>query len=329
MPLGNKKRTRRLPPHFTVNREMGEILATDLNAEDRRVIRFSRDQVRFILDFDALLRSGWFDPRRDPVPAGYETFGYLWDLDFLNAYGLAPLPNPANGTGRPAPNGEQIPSNLVLAREVEANHFDPQFVQGLVAAAAQTFVRQQRVRDRAVKKRQDKRARISAVATHHAWTQCLPRSREGSVIHSPAVSDTLDAHSVFTLEDGLFDHFPTFPQPATSQTGLSVPGSSTTAPTVQEMLAAQSPQTAAATLTGSQPAALTSTLLPDTSAPIHQSVSPPVSELTPQSASADAPVTSVNLLHSSDPVGTPRDAQPVQTGTPEAVTTPAAKQTTL
>ncbi|CDO71993.1 hypothetical protein BN946_scf184943.g28 [Trametes cinnabarina] len=302
------------PTSGTNHKSTGEVLATDLNTEDRRVIRFSRDQVRFILDFDALLRSGRFDPRRDPVPAGYETFGYLWDLDFLSAYGLAPLPNPANGTGRPAPNGEQIPSNLVLAREAETNHFDPQFVQGLVAAAAQTFVRQQRVRDRAVKERQDKRR--------------LSRSREGSDIHSPAVSDTSDAHSIFTLEDGLFDHFPAFPQPATSQTGLSVPGSSTTTPAVQETLAAQSPQAAAATLTGSQPAALASTLPPDASAPIHQTVNPPVSGRAPQSASADAPVTSVSPPHSSDPDGTVRDAQPVQTGTPEVVTTPAAKQTT-
>ncbi|OSC99264.1 hypothetical protein PYCCODRAFT_1427277 [Trametes coccinea BRFM310] len=291
MPSGSKKRSRRLPPHFTVNQENGEVLATDLSAEDRRISRFSREQVRLILDLDNLLRSGRFDPRRDPIPAGYEVFGYLWDLDFLNAYGLAPLPGNVSGAGNHSTNGEQIPASLVMPREDDNGQFDPRFVQGLVAAAAQTFVRQQRIRDRAVKERQEKRARISAVATHRARTGRLVPPRDASAAQaSPTISTATDAHSLFDLGDGIFASYPNLSTTSTAHPGLHNPEAPATPPSHGEHVSQAPIATTSSTADASAPRPL------GVNSVTTQQVEFPAVEPTPQTTAASAPTPPTNLI---------------------------------
>ncbi|KAI8986841.1 hypothetical protein BD414DRAFT_578105 [Trametes punicea] len=79
------KRQKRLPRHFSIDTDTGDVLATD--STNCHVHRFGQDQVRLILGLNKALHTGAFNVTCDVMPGGYNTFQHLWGLDSFNAYG--------------------------------------------------------------------------------------------------------------------------------------------------------------------------------------------------------------------------------------------------
>lgn len=161
------KRWRRLAPHFTVNRDTGDVFATDLAAADRRIYQFPRAQIRLFLDFDSVLRTNTWDPSRNPVPGGYSTFVRLWDQDLTNQYGLARLADDADTPS--LASGDPIPEHLLLpASAARLEHPEPEFVQGLMEAVSWAHIRNAKAKERGIASRLGKKARVEAVVSDSA-----------------------------------------------------------------------------------------------------------------------------------------------------------------
>ncbi|KAI0374718.1 hypothetical protein BV20DRAFT_960867 [Pilatotrama ljubarskyi] len=185
------QKRKRLPPHFSLDPETGDVLATD--PTNHRVHRFARDQVRLILGLDETLRTGGFDVTRDVVPGGYSTFQRLWDLDASNACGLLQLPS--EGSGPVSVTRAQIPTHLVLPPRDDDGARNARKFRQMQAMVADAYLNERAKREYHISKRLGNKAKRSALAAHAAATSgLLPFSRASSVL-GDATTDFGEPHS--------------------------------------------------------------------------------------------------------------------------------------
>lgn len=196
-------RSHRLAPHFTINRNTGDVFATDLDATDQRIYHFPRAQVRLFLEFDQILRTNTWDPLRHPVPGGFSTFGRLWEQDLGNQYGLAHLCDYAEAPS--LARGEPIPERLILpatAARVEQQP-QPELFQGLLEVVGRTYVRHEKAKERGIAQRLVKKARSEGVASHSA---ALAKKRSRGRGRGGGPPGFTRASSILTLPDTLPDY---------------------------------------------------------------------------------------------------------------------------